>query len=115
MQAIGRYCSQLQCLNLGWCEDVSDVGVMSLAYGCPDLRTVDLCGCLQITGILVTVPVPCYSWLWQSYFSNLVFAHVCTNRCIARESMLLLSSCLVLAVLFQSWQSLSIINLIVAI
>ncbi|PON34447.1 F-box domain containing protein [Trema orientale] len=49
LQAIGRYCNQLQSLNLGWCENVSDVGVMSLAYGCPDLRTVDLCGCVLIT------------------------------------------------------------------
>ncbi|XP_062158367.1 F-box protein SKP2B-like [Alnus glutinosa] len=49
LQAIGRYCSQLQRLNLGWCENVSDVGVMSLAYGCPDLRTLDLCGCVLIT------------------------------------------------------------------
>ncbi|XP_030501294.2 F-box protein SKP2B [Cannabis sativa] len=49
LQAIGRYCNQLQSLNLGWCDNVSDVGVMSLAYGCPDLRTVDLCGCVLIT------------------------------------------------------------------
>lgn len=55
MQAIGLYCSQLQTLNLGWCENVSDVGVMSLANGCPDLRSVDLCGCVLITGI---------SYLW---------------------------------------------------
>lgn len=54
MQAIGRYCSQLQSLNLGWCDNVSDVGVMSLAYGCPDLRTLDLCGCVRITGISYT-------------------------------------------------------------
>lgn len=50
MQAIGRYCNELQSLNLGWCEDVGDVGVMSLAHGCPDLRTLDLCGCICITG-----------------------------------------------------------------
>ncbi|KAF5467835.1 hypothetical protein F2P56_012047 [Juglans regia] len=49
LQAIGRYCSQLQSLNLGWCDNVSDVGVMCLAYGCPDLRTLDLCGCVRIT------------------------------------------------------------------
>ncbi|KAI5597470.1 hypothetical protein POPTR_002G074700v4 [Populus trichocarpa] len=49
LQAIGRNCSQLQSLNLGWCENVSDVGVMSLAYGCPDIRTLDLCGCVCIT------------------------------------------------------------------
>ena len=50
-QAIGHYCNQLQSLNLGWCDTISDVGVMSLAYGCPDLRTLDLCGCVLITGI----------------------------------------------------------------
>ncbi|PNT37389.2 hypothetical protein POPTR_005G185700v4 [Populus trichocarpa] len=49
LQGIGRNCSQLQTLNLGWCENVGDVGVMSLAYGCPDLRTLDLCGCVCIT------------------------------------------------------------------
>ncbi|GAV74516.1 LOW QUALITY PROTEIN: LRR_6 domain-containing protein, partial [Cephalotus follicularis] len=48
LQTIGRNCSQLQSLNLGWCENVSDVGVMSLAYGCP-LKSLDLCGCLLIT------------------------------------------------------------------
>ncbi|XP_019057012.1 PREDICTED: F-box protein SKP2A-like [Tarenaya hassleriana] len=50
LQAIGRNCSQMQSLNLGWCDDISDDGVMSLAYGCPDLRTLDLCGCVRITG-----------------------------------------------------------------
>lgn len=50
MQAIGQCCSQLQSVNLGWCENVTDVGVMSLAHGCPDLRTLDLCGCVLITG-----------------------------------------------------------------
>lgn len=51
LQAIGQKCSELQSLNLGWCENVGDLGVMSLAYGCPDLRTLDLCGCVYITGI----------------------------------------------------------------
>ena len=50
MQAIGENCSQMQSLNLGWCEKISDDGVMSLAYGCPDLRSLDLCGCVLITG-----------------------------------------------------------------
>ena len=52
LQAIGHHCNQLQSLNLGWCENVGDVGVISLAAGCPDLRTVDLCGCVRITGIV---------------------------------------------------------------
>ena len=51
MQAIGQNCNMLQYLNLGWCENVGDLGVMSLAYGCPDLRCLDLCGCVRITGI----------------------------------------------------------------
>ncbi|KAF3656678.1 F-box protein SKP2A [Capsicum annuum] len=38
-------------VNLGWCDKVGDEGVMSLAYGCPHLRVLDLCGCLLITGV----------------------------------------------------------------
>lgn len=52
MQAIGYNCSKLQSLNLGWCDRVGDEGVKSLAYGCPDLRALDLCGCVLITGTL---------------------------------------------------------------
>ena len=52
MQAIGHNCNQLKSLNLGWCEQVGDAGVKCLAYGCPDLRALDLCGCVLITGIL---------------------------------------------------------------
>lgn len=51
MQAIAQNCNQLQSLNLGWCEDITDKGVTSLASGCPDLRALDLCGCVLITGI----------------------------------------------------------------
>ncbi|KHG06850.1 F-box SKP2B -like protein [Gossypium arboreum] len=49
LQAIGQNCNMLQSLNLGWCDNVGDLGVMSLAYGCPDLRCLDLCGCVRIT------------------------------------------------------------------
>lgn len=49
LKAIGYNCSQLEVLNLGWCENVGDEGVMCLAYGCPDLRALDLCGCVLIT------------------------------------------------------------------
>ncbi|KAJ8618826.1 hypothetical protein MRB53_015012 [Persea americana] len=49
LQAIGYNCSQLQSLNLGWCDGVTDKGVMSLAHGCPDLRVLNLCGCVLIT------------------------------------------------------------------
>ena len=50
-QAIAQNCGQLQSLNLGWCDNITDKGVTSLASGCPDLRAVDLCGCVLITGI----------------------------------------------------------------
>jgi F-box and leucine-rich repeat protein 1 (S-phase kinase-associated protein 2) len=50
MQAIARNCGQLQSLNLGWCDTVTDWGVTRLASGCPELRAVDLCGCVLITG-----------------------------------------------------------------
>lgn len=49
LEAIADNCSQLQSLNLGWCDEVSDKGVTSLAYGCPNLRALDLCGCVRIT------------------------------------------------------------------
>ncbi|XWS15202.1 hypothetical protein CRYUN_Cryun35bG0074500 [Craigia yunnanensis] len=55
LQAIGRNYNMLQSLNLGWCDNVGDLGVMSLAYGCPDLRCLDLCGCVRITEWKVTM------------------------------------------------------------
>lgn len=53
LQAISFNCPKLQYLNLGWCEDISDEGVTNLAVGCPDLRALDLCGCVHITGNLL--------------------------------------------------------------
>lgn len=50
VQAIGRNCPDLRSLNLGWCENVGDAGVIGLADGCPDLEALDLCGCVHITG-----------------------------------------------------------------
>ncbi|TYG68683.1 hypothetical protein ES288_D05G172700v1 [Gossypium darwinii] len=47
--AIGQNNNMLHSLNLGWCDNVGDLGVTSLAYGCPDLRCLDLCGCVRIT------------------------------------------------------------------
>ncbi|WOL15633.1 F-box protein SKP2A-like [Canna indica] len=49
LQAISCHCRGLQSLNLGWCENVSDRGVTSLAASCHDLRELDLCGCVLIT------------------------------------------------------------------
>ncbi|EPS68976.1 hypothetical protein M569_05792 [Genlisea aurea] len=51
LKVIGSNCRELQSLNLGWCDRVGDEGVKSLADGCLDLRAIDLCGCILITGI----------------------------------------------------------------
>lgn len=34
-------------MNLGWCEALTEEGIEALARNCPDLESVDLCGCLQ--------------------------------------------------------------------
>lgn len=60
VQAIGRNCNQLQSLNLGWCENIGDEGVTSLAYGCPDLQSLDLCGCVYITGVSYSEMIICF-------------------------------------------------------
>ena len=44
-------CNQFQLINIGWCEGVGDVAVISLPYGCPTLCALDLCGCIFITGM----------------------------------------------------------------
>ncbi|KAL1543751.1 F-box protein skp2a [Salvia divinorum] len=53
LKSIGFSCHQMQSLNLGWCDRVSDEGVKSLAYGCPNFRALDLCGRLLITDEIV--------------------------------------------------------------
>jgi F-box and leucine-rich repeat protein 1 (S-phase kinase-associated protein 2) len=50
VQTIAFNCGKLQSLNLGWCDSITDDGVTSLATGCPELRALDLCGCVLITG-----------------------------------------------------------------
>lgn len=50
MQALAKNCIALQVLNLGWCERITDTGVVGLASWCSDIRNIDLCGCVNITG-----------------------------------------------------------------
>lgn len=81
-QAIGYNCTQLQYLNLGWCENVGDIGVMSLAYGCPDLRILDLCGCVLITGIVgKAFEVPLVSIFYVDVI-NLFVVHEAFHICV---------------------------------
>ncbi|CAF2109901.1 BnaC08g48450D [Brassica napus] len=48
VEAIENHCHELQELHLSKKNQCD--GFMSLSYGCPDLRTLDLCGCVLITG-----------------------------------------------------------------
>ena len=41
--------SGLSCIHLGWCDQVSDAGVSSVARGCPQLSSLNLEGCHQVT------------------------------------------------------------------
>ncbi|KAJ0795796.1 putative leucine-rich repeat domain superfamily [Helianthus annuus] len=43
------YWRQLESINLGWCYKLGDAGVMSLAYGCPNLNAIDLFQCISVT------------------------------------------------------------------
>lgn len=42
----------VECLSLGGCYQVGDAGVVALARGCPNLYSLNLSGCVRITGIL---------------------------------------------------------------
>lgn len=33
---------------MGWCEALTEEGIQALASNCPQLESVDLCGCLQV-------------------------------------------------------------------
>ncbi|KAL1095050.1 hypothetical protein V6Z11_D06G130900 [Gossypium hirsutum] len=49
VETIAKFCHDLQDLDLSKSfKAIGDLGVMSLAYGCPDLRCLDLCGCVRI-------------------------------------------------------------------
>lgn len=49
MLEIGKNLPGLQCLDISDCRKVTDVGVETVANGCPDLRTIYLSRCKNIT------------------------------------------------------------------
>ena len=55
-------------MNLAWRKGVSDANVMSLANGCPTLRTLKLSGCALIMGMFwsyswnLNVKIDCLYW-----------------------------------------------------
>ncbi|KAF3780213.1 F-box protein [Nymphaea thermarum] len=96
LQALAYSCNQLQFLNLGWCEGVGDVGVMSLARGCPDLRALDLCGCVLITGYsFINFMSSLISLLsWSSYSSSLLCSSLtfCYSFLVVDDSVISLAN-----------------------
>lgn len=52
---------QLQELNLGWCECVTEIGLQAVAECCPDLEMLDLCGCTKVSSweIIVSLKASC--------------------------------------------------------
>ncbi|KAL0678744.1 hypothetical protein Bca4012_006725 [Brassica carinata] len=91
--AIGNNCNQMQSLNLGRCEKISDDGVMSLAYGCPDLRTLDLCGCVLITEELRSLNISQCTALTPSAVQAVCDTFPALHTCSGRHS-LVMSGCL---------------------
>ena len=49
VSSVARGCPQLSSLNLYRCNQVSDAMVSSVAQGCPQLSCLYLCGCRQVT------------------------------------------------------------------
>lgn len=49
LQELAKHCTALQSLNLGWCGQISDKGILAFTRGCSDLRVIDLCRCSLIT------------------------------------------------------------------
>ena len=40
-------CRELEEVNMGWCEAITNEGFKALADNCAKLASLDLCGCIQ--------------------------------------------------------------------
>ena len=47
--ALATGCPQLQSLDIGWCGNITDEGITALATGCPQLQSLDISWCRNIT------------------------------------------------------------------
>lgn len=63
LAAVGQCCKQLEDLNLRFCEDLSDTGVVEVALGCgKSLKALGVAACAKITDIsLEAVGLHCKS------------------------------------------------------
>jgi F-box/leucine-rich repeat protein 2/20 len=52
LKAVGRFCKQLEELNLRFCEGVSDAGVVGIAEGCgKSLKSLGIAACARVTDV----------------------------------------------------------------
>lgn len=50
LKAVGRFCKQLEELNLRFCEGVSDDGIVGIAEGCgKSLKSLGIAACARVT------------------------------------------------------------------
>ena len=60
-QSLVAGCGQLQSINLGDCDQVTDAGISALGAGCGQLRSINLAGCSKVTDAGISV-VRCRMW-----------------------------------------------------
>ena len=44
-------CGQLESIDLGGCDKVTDAGISALGHGCGQLQSIDLRGCDKVTDV----------------------------------------------------------------
>ena len=47
--ALGRWCPNLTDVDLSWCVNIGDQGVIALAHGCRGLKKFEYKGCRRLT------------------------------------------------------------------
>lgn len=46
---IAKYCKQVEKVDVGWCQEITDVGVRELCHACPKLTSLGLMRCDAVT------------------------------------------------------------------
>ena len=54
LMTIASGCPQLQSLNIIYCEDITDAGIKALATGCPQLQSLNISYCRNGTTVIGT-------------------------------------------------------------
>ena len=69
---LARYCKQIEQVDVGWCDGITDYGVTEVSALAPTLRYLGLIRCNAITMATMTelmnkYPHVTYSTLWLDY------------------------------------------------